>query len=78
VYVTCSMLSRENEASVTAFEAAHPEFAPVAVAEALSDAALNADGAATLAAKADGHRLRLSPASTNTDGFFVAIYERAS
>ena len=78
VYVTCSMLSRENEASVTAFEAAHAEFTPVAVAEALSEAALNSEGAATLAAKADGHRLRLSPASTNTDGFFVAIYERAS
>ncbi|QDH73601.1 RsmB/NOP family class I SAM-dependent RNA methyltransferase [Brevundimonas sp. M20] len=78
VYVTCSMLSRENEASVAAFEAAHPEFKPVTVASALSDAALNGDGAATLAAKADGHRLRLSPASTNTDGFFVALYERAS
>jgi 16S rRNA (cytosine967-C5)-methyltransferase len=78
VYVTCSMLSRENEASVAAFEAAHPEFAPVSVASALSDAALNSEGAATLAAKADGHRLRLSPASTHTDGFFVALYERAS
>ena len=78
VYVTCSMLSRENEASVAAFEAAHPEFTPVSVASALSGAALNSEGAATLAAKADGHRLRLSPASTNTDGFFVALYERAS
>lgn len=78
VYVTCSMLSRENEASVAAFEAAHPEFTPVSVASALSDAALNSEGAAMLAAKADGHRLRLSPASTNTDGFFVALYERAS
>jgi len=78
VYVTCSMLSRENEASIAAFEAAHPEFTPVAVATALSDAGLNSDGVATLAAKADGHRLRLSPASTNTDGFFVALYERAS
>lgn len=78
IYVTCSMLSRENEASITAFEAAHPEFTPVAVAEALSDAVLNSEGAATLAAKADGHRLRLSPSSTNTDGFFVALYERAS
>lgn len=78
VYVTCSMLSRENEASVAAFEAAHPEFTPVSVASALTDAALNSEGAATLAAKADGHRLRLSPASTHTDGFFVALYERAS
>jgi len=51
-YVTCSMLSRENEASADAFEAAHPDFAPV------------------------GARRRLSPASTNTDGFFFALYER--
>ncbi|MBU1325916.1 MAG: RsmB/NOP family class I SAM-dependent RNA methyltransferase [Alphaproteobacteria bacterium] len=51
-YVTCSMLSRENEASADAFEAAHPEFAPV------------------------GPRRRLSPASTHTDGFFFALYER--
>ena len=78
VYVTCSMLSRENEASIAAFEAAHPEFAPVAVAGALSNAALNSEGGATLAAKAAGHRLRLSPASTHTDGFFAAVYERAS
>jgi len=51
-YVTCSMLSRENEASADAFEAAHPDFAPV------------------------GARRRLSPASTQTDGFFFALYER--
>ncbi|KAK0330493.1 Secreted beta-glucosidase sun1, partial [Friedmanniomyces endolithicus] len=31
VYVTCSMLSRENEASADAFEAAHPEFRPVSI-----------------------------------------------
>jgi 16S rRNA (cytosine967-C5)-methyltransferase len=51
-YVTCSMLSRENEASADAFEATHPDFAPA------------------------GARRRLSPASTNTDGFFFALYER--
>ncbi|RZJ30199.1 MAG: RsmB/NOP family class I SAM-dependent RNA methyltransferase [Brevundimonas sp.] len=78
VYVTCSMLSRENEASTAAFEAAHSDFAPVAVASALSDAGLTPAASGTLAARADGHRLRLSPASTNTDGFFVALYERAS
>ncbi len=78
VYVTCSMLSRENEASTAAFETAHADFAPVAVASALSEAGLTVPGGETLAAKADGHRLRLSPASTNTDGFFIAIYERAS
>ena len=78
VYVTCSMLSGENEASADAFEAAHPGFSPLPVASALSDAGLTAAAAETLAARADGHRLRMSPASTNTDGFFVALYERTA
>lgn len=62
LYVTCSMLTRENEASAEAFEAAHPEFRPTPLDNP----------------NADGNRLRLSPASTNTDGFFAALYERAS
>ncbi|WP_292069599.1 RsmB/NOP family class I SAM-dependent RNA methyltransferase [Brevundimonas sp. UBA7534] len=63
VYVTCSMLSRENEASADAFEAAHPAFAPVAVATPWGE---------------EAPRLRLSPATTNTDGFFLAVYERTA
>ncbi|MDO1560345.1 RsmB/NOP family class I SAM-dependent RNA methyltransferase [Brevundimonas sp. 2R-24] len=62
IYVTCSMLSAENEASADAFEAAHPEFTPVPLDNP------NARRA----------RLRLSPASTNTDGFFAALYERTA
>jgi 16S rRNA (cytosine967-C5)-methyltransferase len=54
VYVTCSMLTAENEASADAFEARHPAFTPIRT------------------------RLRLSPASTNTDGFFAAVYERTA
>ena len=78
VYVTCSMLSRENEASIAAFEAAHPEFKPVAIAEAVAAPGLTDAGRERLAAAAaDGHRLRLSPASTGTDGFFAAVYERS-
>jgi len=77
VYVTCSMLSRENEASVDAFEAAHSDFTPVAIAQALASSGLTDTARTELAAKADGHRLRLSPASTGTDGFFAAVYERA-
>jgi 16S rRNA (cytosine967-C5)-methyltransferase len=106
VYVTCSMLSRENEATADAFEAANPQFHPVALFDpppsgkggggglsralaagsAPSTAARSPspDGGGmlagsahdSLAALADGHRLRLSPASTHTDGFFVALYER--
>ena len=63
-YVTCSMLSRENEASVAAFEAAHPEFQPLATASPEG-------GEAAL-------RHRLSPASSGTDGFFFALFERTA
>ena len=76
VYVTCSMLRSENEATVDAFEEDHPMFRPVAVAEAADTAAITAAGQARLSELAQGHRLRLSPASANTDGFFAALYER--
>ena len=66
-YVTCSMLTRENEDTAAAFEAAHPNFKPVAI-ETTGHA---------IASQAKGHQLRLSPYSTNTDGFFFALYERA-
>lgn len=66
-YVTCSMLSRENEDSAAAFEAAHPNFKPVPLTEDMH----------AVASLAKGHTLRMSPASTGTDGFFFALYERA-
>lgn len=79
VYVTCSMLTRENEATVDAFEAANPGFAPVAIADLLAAPTLTDVARKTLtAAAAAGHRLRLSPASTHTDGFFAAVYQRAA
>ncbi len=76
VYVTCSMLTRENEATADAFEAAHPGFQPLPVAGLLAAPTLTDAARASLANAASGHRLRLSPASTNTDGFFAALYER--
>jgi 16S rRNA (cytosine967-C5)-methyltransferase len=76
VYVTCSMLRVENEATVDHFEEDHPGFAPVAIADALATAAISDGGRETLTGLAQGHRLRMSPAATDTDGFFVALYER--
>lgn len=79
VFVTCSMLRGENEATADAFEENHPEFAPVPVAEALNSPALTDAARDRLGAlAAGGHRLRLSPASTGTDGFFAAVYERTA
>jgi len=77
VFVTCSMLTGENEATADYFEEDHPTFGPLPVAEALGSAAFTDAGRDKLAdLAAGGHRLRLSPASSNTDGFFAALYER--
>ena len=66
VYVTCSVLPQENEARVAAFRARHPGFE---IAPAAADPALA--GRLT----PEGY-LRLSPRSSATDGFFVAVLER--
>lgn len=77
VYVTCSMLRGENEATMDAFEEDHPDFAPVSIADAVSSPNFTDAGRNRLAALAEGgHRLRLSPSTTNTDGFFAAVFER--
>ena len=78
VYVTCSMLARENEASADAFEAANPDFHPVAVADVLSAPQLTDAAWVKFAELASGTRLRLSPATADTDGFFAAVYQRAA
>lgn len=77
-YVTCSLLSRENEASADAFEAAHPGFRPLPVRDALPGSPLSTAAVERLSALASGCRLRLSPHTTQTDGFFIALYERSA
>lgn len=75
-YVTCSVLRAENEATAEAFEMANPGFRQVAIADLVATPNLTDAARATLAKAANGHTLRLSPASTGTDGFFIALYER--
>jgi 16S rRNA (cytosine967-C5)-methyltransferase len=73
-YVTCSALREENEDQVAAFLAANPDFAPPSAAE-MAQAA----GLPELARFASPHGagIRLSPATSGTDGFYVCVIRRA-
>ncbi|MFT3952958.1 MAG: hypothetical protein QM722_00490 [Piscinibacter sp.] len=75
VYVTCSVLPRENDERVKAFLAANAGFASVDPGEVL---ALAPD---TLSERDDlvsplGLGIQLTPRRTGTDGFYLAIIER--
>lgn len=68
IYATCSILREENEEVADAFQAAHPEFAPLACNELLAEQRIPLD---------TGPRLRLWPHVHGTDGFFAAALQRA-
>jgi len=71
VYVTCSLLTDENEDRINAFLSRHAAFKP------LDAAAVWTDVLAT-PSPLTGPYLTLSPSRTDTDGFFIAILERAA
>lgn len=72
-YVTCSVLREENEDQVAAFLANNPEFAALSAAKTVEKA-----GLPDLArfASPHGFGLRLSPATSGTDGFYVCVLAR--
>ncbi|MGE3266877.1 RsmB/NOP family class I SAM-dependent RNA methyltransferase, partial [Methylocystis sp.] len=72
-YVTCSVLRDENEDQVAAFLDGHPEFAALSAEEMAEKA-----GLPDLARFASPHGpgIRLSPASSGTDGFYVCVMVR--
>jgi 16S rRNA (cytosine967-C5)-methyltransferase len=70
VYVTCSLLREENEAQAETFLAAHDDFARYPMAQAWGQAIGGAS-------PGGDDNLRLTPARHGTDGFFVALFERA-
>jgi len=80
VYVTCSVFAEENEDRLDRFLAAHKEFSPVSATHAIFATGLVPEpGKSALeeAAVWNANALRLSPAQTGTDGFFVSVLERA-
>lgn len=69
IYATCSLLSDENEQIAENFLAAHADFKLVNANEILSQQQINLD---------TGKYLKLLPHLHNTDGFFAAVFEKAS
>jgi 16S rRNA (cytosine967-C5)-methyltransferase len=69
-YVTCSLLIDENEEQVEAFLRANTDFAALSAQEAAEGA-----GLPDLArfASPHGRGIRLSPATSGTDGFYVCL-----
>ncbi|NVJ64779.1 MAG: RsmB/NOP family class I SAM-dependent RNA methyltransferase [Flavobacteriaceae bacterium] len=73
VYVTCSVLPEENEDQIAAFLETNAAFSSVSAVEKWKS--VFPEAAAPTYANERGD-IMLSPASTNTDGFFVALMER--
>jgi 16S rRNA (cytosine967-C5)-methyltransferase len=74
-YVTCSMLAAENEAQVYAFLERDSDFTLLSAGEVWED---RFGTEVNKPWSADGCTLTLSPASTNTDGFFFAVMEKTA
>ena len=72
-YVTCSMLAEENEAQVYAFLEAQKNFTLLSAGEVWEE---KFGAQAPKPWSEDGCTLTLTPASTNTDGFFFAVMEK--
>src|SRR5260370_20331926 len=70
IYVTCSLLAEENELQVERFLGTHADFKLVPIAQVWAETV-------GTASPAEGGMLRLTTARHHTDGFFVAILERA-
>lgn len=69
VYVTCSLLQEENEQQLAWFLANVPGFEPLPIDRVWAETIGGP-------APSTGPCLRLTPASTGTDGFFCAVLER--
>ena len=73
VYITCSILPQENEHQVRRFCEANPDFS---IEPALGNWKSLFGADAPLPRSRDGETLTLTPASTDTDGFFFCMMQR--
>jgi 16S rRNA (cytosine967-C5)-methyltransferase len=73
LYVTCSVLPEENETQVARFASDNPEFE---IVEALSSWATLFGAEAPRPRTSDEKTITLTPASTDTDGFFFCRLRR--
>jgi 16S rRNA (cytosine967-C5)-methyltransferase len=76
IYATCSLLPSENAAQVTSFAKDHPEFTLRRIADVWADTVGRMPDAA--GCPTADRLLQLTPAAHETDGFFVAVFERAA
>lgn len=75
VYITCSIFPEENENQVYSFTEDNPEFEIVSAGEVWEDLFGYEKPAPW---SSDMKTVTLTPASTNTDGFFFCVMERKS
>jgi 16S rRNA (cytosine967-C5)-methyltransferase len=74
VYITCSILPEENDDALAAFLERNGGFKPLPQADVLAQAGLGQLSALT---HATAFGLQMTPHRTGTDGFFVAVLQRA-
>jgi 16S rRNA (cytosine967-C5)-methyltransferase len=73
IYVTCSMFAEENEGQIYGFLDKHKNFELVSAGEVFED--LIGEGKCKPWSE-DGCTVTLTPASTQTDGFFFSVLQR--
>ena len=72
VYITCSLFSGENDQQVATFLQMNPQFREIDM-KALWAEHFSSQAPSPVFSR---HGLVLSPASTNTDGFFISVMEK--